>query len=206
MPIERLADKPIEVNVNNETTKLLVSMQMFDLDGNERNEIRRVPVNTLKGLMDDEEKTDWQLIEDISLTEAVQQIDIPHEKLQGLKELHISAYIVPTDISVTSQDVTLGISGKTYWTGKANPKATGTLKVVMDIYISPRRTLIFDGTVSAYDYTLSGTSYKGTGYFRDANMDYAGFYDLGSADDDIWMRTTSANPMAAGTKIKVWGR
>lgn len=147
----------------------------------------------------------WQVIEDITLEEAVMRIDIPSNKLQGIKELHISTYIILTDTSVTSQDVLFGFSGRTYWTGKANPKARGCLLGVMDISISPRKTVVFDGTISVYDYTLSGTSYKGLGYFRTAGMDDEIFFDL-SSGGDMWMRTTQANPIAAGTRFKVWGR
>ncbi len=146
---------------------------------------------------------EWEFIEDITLTEAVMQIDIPASKLQGLKELHISAYIVPTDKTITNQEVTLGISGKAYWTGRANC-SMNRLYVVMDITISPRGTPIFDGTLSAYDYSLAGTSYKGLGYFRTADMSNEGFDELGKAN--IWMRTTTTNLMAAGTRFKVWGR
>lgn len=150
------------------------------------------------------EKT-WELIEDIALTEEAVQIDILSSKLQGVKELHISAYIVPADTTITNQDVVFGISGRTYWTGKVSAKATGTIKVVMDISISPRKTVIFDGTASAYDYTFTGTSYKGLGYFRTADMNDENFTDL-SSSNEIWMRTTAANPMTVGTRIKVWGR
>ena len=76
---------------------------------------------------------------------------------------------------------------------------------VMDVSISPRGTFIFDGTISAYDYSLSGTSYKGIGYFKTADMNDGGANDLGSTSK-IWMRTSSDNPMVAGTRFKVWGR
>lgn len=149
----------------------------------------------------------WEVIEDITLEEAVMQIDIAASKLQGITELHISTYIIPTDTSVTSQDVSFGFGGKAYWTGKANPKAKGCLLGVMDISISPRKTVIFDGTISAYDYTLSGTSYKGLGYFRTANMQDEAIIDFGyMGSSSLWMKTTAANPMAAGTRFKVWGR
>ncbi len=146
---------------------------------------------------------EWEVIEDITLTEEVMQINIPSNKLQGIKELHISGYIIPTDKTITNQDVSFGIAGKAYWTGKVNCSMS-RIYAVMDISISPRKTPIFDGTVSAYDYILSGASYKGLGYFRTADMKDEGFNDLGVAD--IWMRTTQANLMVAGTRIKVWGR
>lgn len=162
----------------------------------------------LESLANSTEK-EWAVIEDITLTEAVMQINIPYSKLKGKKELHISAYIIPTDATVTNQEVSFGIGGKTYWTGKANAKAVGRILGVMDTYISPRRTVIFDGTVCGYDYTYSttmGTSYKGVGYFRDVNMNDENYTDFASASVDFWMRTTSANPMAAGTRFKIWGR
>lgn len=146
---------------------------------------------------------EWELIEDITLTEAVIQINIPKTKLQGIKELHISAYIIPADTSVTKQNIDFGVSGKSYWRAQVNC-SQGRIYVVMDVSISPRKTIIFDGTASIYDYTLSGTGYKGLGYFRTADMNDEGFTDLSSGD--IWMRTTAANLMATGTRFKVWGR
>jgi hypothetical protein len=149
----------------------------------------------------------WKVIEDITLTEAVLEISIPHSKLQGIKELHISALIVPTDITITSQEVAFGRTGKTYWTGKANAKAMGSIKVVMDVYISPRKTVILDGTIASYDYTFStttGTSYKSVGEFLTGDMEDGFNVDLSGYN--IWMRTTTANLMAVGTRFKVWGR
>ena len=152
----------------------------------------------------------WQVIEDYTMIEGdptdVFKFDILGTKLKGLKELHISAYIVPAYNNVTNQSVDFGIAGKAYWTGRVNTNMS-RIYAVMDITISPRKTPIFDGTISSYDYTLSGTSYKGLGYFRTVNMTDEGFTDFGQIDNStLWLRTTSANPFAVGTRIKVWGR
>ena len=145
------------------------------------------------------------MLEDITLSEAVMKIDIPYTKLKGIKELHISALIKFSDTTVTNQEVSFGSSGRAYWTGKCNATIFGNANAVMDISVSPRKTLIFDGTISAYQYTLSGTSYKGLGHFGD-EMDDQEFHDLCGPNTNTWIRTTAANPMAAGTRFKVWGR
>ena len=163
-------------------------------------------VGVAKALVGGGEKP-WELIEDATLTEDVVSFQVLYEKLRGLKELHIEAYIVPKDTTITSQKVEFGKSGKCYWTATVNCKANGSVKAIMDVYISPRNTTIFDGTVSAYDYTLSGAGYKGLGWHKDANLEDMGQTEICIREEtNLWMRTTAANPMAAGTRIKVWGR
>lgn len=144
----------------------------------------------------------WELLEDISLTEEASAVNLSVEKMNTKKEVHIEGYIVPTDTTVTGQQFMFN-DGASIWQANANCKATGKIYLVMDIYKSPRNRPVFDGTVSAYTYTLSGGSFKTTRY--DAELSDAETDSLINSSS-LSFRTSATNPMAAGTKIKVWGR
>ncbi len=145
---------------------------------------------------------EWQMLEDISLTEAVYSIAFDAGKMNSMKEVHIEGYIVPTDTTITSQQVMFN-DGAPVWQTNVNCKATGKFYIIMDIYKSPRSATVYDGTVSCYDYTVGGSSFKITKMSADLQEINNGLL-LNS--NQLVFRTTSANPMAAGTRIKVWGR
>ena len=144
----------------------------------------------------------WEVIEDITLTEAVFIIELPCEKIKAYNEAHIEAYILPTDKTVTSQQVQFN-TGATVFKANVSCKATGKVYIIMDIYKSPRNTPIFDGTISAYNYTLSGASFKITKI--NENLSVATGEGLINTKK-LYLMTTETNPMAEGTRIKVWGR
>lgn len=147
---------------------------------------------------------EWELIEDINLTEAVVEIALPVDKMNTMQEIHIEGYIIPTDTSITNQTFSIN-DGSNLWLANCSCKATGKLYLIMDIYKSPRNRAIFDGTMSAYYYTLAGSSFK---TFTKSTAD--GLADNTSSDwiigKNTKFRSSEANPMAAGTHIKIWGR
>ena len=145
---------------------------------------------------------EWELIEDITLTEAVSVIVFQMDKINSKKEIYIEGYVIPTDTAVTNQAIQFN-DGAPKWQASVNCKATGKFYIVMNIYKSPRNYPVFDGTVSAYPYTLSGASYKITAITAEQPTGNNNLLIQGQA---LNLRTSEANPMAAGTRIKVWGR
>ena len=144
----------------------------------------------------------WELLEDIILEEAVYVLNFDKDKINSKSEVHIEGYIVPTDTTITNQTIQFN-DGSPLWQATVNCKATGSVKLIMDIYKSPRNKAVFDGSVSCYDYALSGGGFKITK--MDANLteeSSGGLINFAL----LSLRTTSANPMAVGTRIKVWGR
>lgn len=145
---------------------------------------------------------EWQLVEDITLTEAVAQIDIAKEKLQ-FKEVHIEGLIIPTDTTTTTQTVQLSTGGHTFWQGKGNPKATGKFYLLSDLFISPDKKVLCNGTISAYHYA-QGESFTATGYFFLQDITHE--YISALFQTALFIRTNTENGFGVGTKIKVWGR
>lgn len=144
----------------------------------------------------------WRVIEDITLTEAVNPIYFDVEKLRTYKELHIEAYIVPTDTTVTSQVVQFN-DGAPLFQVNVNCKSTGKIYIILDVYQSPQKATILDGTISVYDYALSGGTMKvtrmtnGVPQINTDGLYFNSFFSL---------RFNGANTMAEGTCVKVWGR
>ncbi len=147
---------------------------------------------------------EWELIEDITLTEAVTEIRIPKGNLR-FKEIHIESLVIPSDTTITSQSIRLTFEGSQLWTSQASPKSTGKLYFVADLYISPDNKIFCDGNLTSYYYTTSnaGSNFKAvsTYFMNDArNYNY-----ISSVGQDLKFNT-SENGFAAGTKFKVWGR
>lgn len=145
-------------------------------------------------------KGGWQLKEDITLTEAVSQIDISKEKLQ-YKEVHIEGLIIPNDTEITSQTVMLGTGGHNFWQGKFNPKGTGRGYFICDLYISPDNKVLCNGSISSYHYT-QGESFTSAGYYFLQDNTYEYISDL--FVNKLYIKTN--NVFGVDTKIKVWGR
>lgn len=144
----------------------------------------------------------WELVEEITLTDETNPIYFDTDKLRQYKELHIEGLIVPTDTTVTNQVIQFN-DGSPLFQANVNCKSTGKIYIVMDIYQSPRKSTIFDGTISAYDYTLSGATMKVTKMesgLPQLNTD--GLY----IKDYFNFRLNGTNTMAVDTCVKVWGR
>ncbi|MBR5011143.1 MAG: collagen-like protein [Clostridia bacterium] len=143
----------------------------------------------------------WTLIEDITLTEAVTQISIPWEKLQ-VKELYIEGTIIPVETTKSTQTISFGLSGTTYWQGSANPKGTGKIHVTMQAYKSPSGFTIFDGIISIYPYTSGGVHFIG----RSEN--FKGDYVCTQTAKNLWIKSTvtADTGFDIGTNIRFWGR
>lgn len=147
---------------------------------------------------------EWELLEDITLGEAVTQVDIPKEKLK-FKEVHIEALIVPSDKTINSQAIQIFTGGANIWNGTSNPKATGKLYFVADLYLSADKKVFCDGNLSAYYYNLTGTSFKGLEYFF-MNDSYKRDYISSAFNAYLIFKSSTADGLAAGTRIKIWGR
>lgn len=143
----------------------------------------------------------WELIEDITLTEAVTQISIPWDKLQ-VKELYIEGTIIPVETSKTSQTIRFGLSGTHYWQGSANPNTTGKIYVTMQVYKSPSGFTIFDGVITVYPYTSGGTHFIG----RSEN--FKGDYVCPEGARNLWIKSTATADTGfdIGTNLRFWGR
>ena len=150
----------------------------------------------------------WTLIEDITLSEPTTSVTIPKEKLQ-FKEVRIEALIIANDTSTTSQSLQISNGGSTLWQGASNPKSTGKLYVVLDLYISPDNKVSADGTISAYNYSASGMSFNCVGYYM-LNDNYAfsviGDFTAVSGRNTLYINTGVTDGFGIGTRIKVWGR
>ena len=147
---------------------------------------------------------EWELIEDITLTEAVTEIRIPKDKLR-FKEIHIESLVIPSDTTITSQKIYVAFTGSQLWVSQANPKSTGKLYFVADLYISPDNKIFCDGNLTANYYTTSSgvSSFKTVSfYFMNDAMNYK---YISGTNQDVRVYT-SENGFAAGTKFKVWGR
>lgn len=141
----------------------------------------------------------WTLIEDVNLTEAGTQISIPWDRLQ-VKELYIEGTIIPSDTSISTQTIQMGMSGTAYIQGSQNPKATGKYYVTMRVYKSPSKFTVFDGVISNYPYTSGGANFVG----RSEN--FKGDYICSEGAKNLWVKSQTANGLGVGTKLKFWGR
>ena len=148
----------------------------------------------------------WQVIEDITLIEAIKIASVSASKLR-YKEVHIEVLVVPNDTTITSQQISVHTGGVALWTGSANPKASGKLYGIFDVFVSPDRKVICDGTLSAYYYTLSGSSGTLAGLrFLDDNNTFEYVSEYFGGTGELQIRTNAENGLGVGTRIKVWGR
>ena len=147
----------------------------------------------------------WQLIEDITLAEPVTQVGIPKDKLR-FKEIHIEALVIPTDTTVTSQMFAVNVGSYTLWNASANPKATGRIYGMFDLFINPDNKITCEGNLGSYFYSNIGTSsFTSFGYnFLKDTIVHNYIYD--AVSKELIFRTDTAEGMATGTRIKVWGR
>ena len=147
----------------------------------------------------------WQLIEDITLAEPVTQVGIPKDKLH-FKEIHIEALVIPTDTTVTSQMFAVNVGSYTLWNASANPKATGRIYGMFDLFINPDNKITCEGNLGSYFYSNIGTSsFTSFGYnFLKDTIVHNYIYD--AVSKELSFRTDTAEGMATGTRIKVWGR
>ena len=149
-------------------------------------------------------KEEWQLIEDITLTEAVKEIQIQKEKFQ-YKEVHFEALVLPTDTTVTSQTINISSKGSNLWQGRANPKATSKIYFMADMYITPDNYIACDGNVSPYFYA-EGASFTSLGInflnHGSVTCEYVADF-FGTA---LRFVTDVEDGLGIGTKIKIWGR
>lgn len=149
---------------------------------------------------------EWQVIEDITLTEAVKVAGVSADKLM-YKEVHIEVLVVPNDTTITSQQISVHTGGVALWTGSANPKASGKLYGIFDVFVSPDKKVICGGTLSAQYYSPSGSTGTVGGYrfLNDAvAFDYVSEYFGNSGE--LQIRTNIENGLGVGTRIKVLGR
>ena len=145
---------------------------------------------------------EWELLEDITLTEDLLEYPFDLAKINTKDEIHIEGYIVPKDNTIASQTVQFN-DGTVRWQTSISCK-NGKFYLLMDVYKSPRNIPIFDGTVSVYNYSVSNNN-----SFKITSFDET----LSVADDNrliksssFRLRTSLENPMTVGTRIKVWGR
>lgn len=149
---------------------------------------------------------EWQLIEDITLTEAVQQITVARDKLD-YQEVHIEALIIPNDTAITSQQISLGTGGYNLWMANGNPKATGKLYFTANLYLTPDKKPFCDGTLSSFFYSLSGASFTAFGYnFMKDTFSVDTIKDVFNANGKLRFVSSTENGLGIGTKFKVWGR
>lgn len=144
---------------------------------------------------------EWELLEDITLTEDVVDVYFDLAKINAKSEIHIEGYVVPKDNTVAGQTVAFN-DGTVRWSASISCKS-GKFYILMGVYKSPRNTPIFDGSVSTYAYSISNNN-----SFRMTSIDET----LSVSDDrlikgsNFRLRTGNENPMTVGTRIKVWGR
>jgi hypothetical protein len=144
----------------------------------------------------------WKQVEKITLTEDTSIINIPENKIRNCRELRIEAELVFADNTKSNQEFVCGKSDDTFWQSHIDTTATGKGYFLLNISIGVDKEKIYwDGTLSAYENSLSGESFVSTG-----KNNSQGPYVIVSSENELWLRTTEDNPMTAGTVIKVWGR
>ena len=145
---------------------------------------------------------EWELLEDITVSEPVVAVGLNVEKINPKKEVHIEGYIRASDNTITSQVIHLH-NGTPVFQANVNCKASNVIFLLVDIYKSPRGKTVYDGTFSIYDFAVSGASMKVSKMDKDlTDGDRSRLVE----SDKLAIRMSEANPIAAGTRIKVWGR
>lgn len=146
----------------------------------------------------------WQLIENRTLEEPITQLQIDKEQYPEFKEIHIEARISPTDKTLTTQIFYISLSGYNLWHGKGNPKSTGEIYLMADIYLTPDNGIVCSGNLSDYFWTTGVSNYTSFGYYYlDETRNY---YTIYEASPYIRLKTETADGMGVGTKIRIWGR
>ena len=145
----------------------------------------------------------WKTIENAILQEDVVRFSIPASKLLRYKELCVEAEIIFADNTKGNQSFMCGKNDATTWQCNMDTTVIGKGYFLMNISknIDGKR-ICWDGTFSACDNTIEGTSY--TSMCNASGNSNA--YVFSADDENLWFQTTEDNPMAQGTVIKVWAR
>lgn len=143
-------------------------------------------------------KTEWELLDDVTLTETAGMYDLNVYDRQ-FAEMYFEGLVKAEDKSKETQ--TFGIrvmEGAGIWQGTASFGAVDAMYVYGHMSLSPSGTYVCDATVSRYGYTFGGTAGRVVGRFREKSFTEKTHFNR--------LYLTLSGQFAAGTTLKVWGR